>query len=54
MIHPGSLRSHEKCQAFTSISLVIYVGVGDEFSIEECGACNAPVEGSDDDESFVF
>jgi hypothetical protein len=22
--------------------------------IEECGACNSPVEGSDDDESFVF
>jgi hypothetical protein len=37
---------------FTSLSLVIYVG--DEFSIEDCGACKAPIEGSDADESFVF
>jgi hypothetical protein len=37
---------------FTSISLYIYVG--DEFNITECNACKAPIEGSDDYETYVL
>jgi hypothetical protein len=37
---------------FTSISLYIYIG--DDFNIDECDACKAPIEGSDDYETYIF
>jgi hypothetical protein len=36
----------------TSVSLFIYVG--DDFNIDECNACAAPIDGSDDYEAYLF